>query len=558
MIRAVTYARVSGDDRNKDGRNLAGQLKLGREYARERGYRIIEEISEDEKGASGALWDLPGLNKVLKMAFEGKYDVLLVRELDRFARKLAKQVIVEEELKRAGVKVEYLLGDFPDTPEGRFNKNVKITLAEYEREKIKERTMRGRRLKVEAGSVLIPKGQAPYGYTVVKKQNKWALKVVDAEADIIRMIFTWYTVGDEGDGPMTIYQIAGRLTELSVPTFADVRAVNKPKKSGHGEWGCSSVASILKNETYAGIWHYGKRPHGENGNNKEGRISQPKVQCLTVKVPAIISKEVWRIAQMRLAYNLKNSPRNTSQKYLLRRRVKCGRCGLKMAARTYKNNRGKKPVVSYYCCPSNHKYSTVRVCDAPHFRADYIDTLAWEWVKNLILDPKILDEGLKIYQESKISENAPLLERIDVIEGIIADYQEQLERVIDLYVSGTVGKEMVVDRQKQLEKNVAALTDEKILLTEQLERRTLTQEEITTIKQLTERVAKGLNLVDNNDDFETRQSIIEALDVTASVIVEDGRRIAYLKCKIGETTAQIISNPTPNIVLYAGSRILLA
>ena len=31
--RAVLYARVSGDDTGKDGRNLAGQLELCRNYA---------------------------------------------------------------------------------------------------------------------------------------------------------------------------------------------------------------------------------------------------------------------------------------------------------------------------------------------------------------------------------------------------------------------------------------------------------------------------------------------------------------------------------------------
>ena len=40
MKRAVLYARVSGDDRGKEDRNLAGQLEMGRKYAREHGYDI--------------------------------------------------------------------------------------------------------------------------------------------------------------------------------------------------------------------------------------------------------------------------------------------------------------------------------------------------------------------------------------------------------------------------------------------------------------------------------------------------------------------------------------
>jgi len=41
--RAVLYARVSSDDRSKEGRNLKSQLDMGREYAQGRGYTIITE-----------------------------------------------------------------------------------------------------------------------------------------------------------------------------------------------------------------------------------------------------------------------------------------------------------------------------------------------------------------------------------------------------------------------------------------------------------------------------------------------------------------------------------
>ena len=60
--RAVLYARVSGDDRGKDGRNLKSQLDMGREYANGHGYTIIAELAEDDKGASGASFELPQLS----------------------------------------------------------------------------------------------------------------------------------------------------------------------------------------------------------------------------------------------------------------------------------------------------------------------------------------------------------------------------------------------------------------------------------------------------------------------------------------------------------------
>ena len=71
--RAVTYARVSGDDRVKDGRNLSGQLDICREHALKKGYMIVAELSEDDRGASGVSFELPALNQALEMAKNGEF-----------------------------------------------------------------------------------------------------------------------------------------------------------------------------------------------------------------------------------------------------------------------------------------------------------------------------------------------------------------------------------------------------------------------------------------------------------------------------------------------------
>ena len=51
--RAIIFARVSSDDvrEGKEGRNLAEQVKMGREYAEGKGYSIVAELAEDDRGA---------------------------------------------------------------------------------------------------------------------------------------------------------------------------------------------------------------------------------------------------------------------------------------------------------------------------------------------------------------------------------------------------------------------------------------------------------------------------------------------------------------------------
>jgi site-specific DNA recombinase len=114
---------VSGDDRGKEGRNLAGQLDLCRKYVLERGWHIVAELAEDDRGAPGASFELPQLNQIREMAQAGEFDVLVVREIDRLSRKLAKQLVVEEELNRLDVKIAYVLAEYDDSPEGRLNEH---------------------------------------------------------------------------------------------------------------------------------------------------------------------------------------------------------------------------------------------------------------------------------------------------------------------------------------------------------------------------------------------------------------------------------------------------
>jgi site-specific DNA recombinase len=254
-LRAVTYARVSGDDRGKEGRNLTGQLEMCREYALEQGWTIVAELAEDDRGASGAAFELPQLDKIREMARGKEFDVLVVREIDRLSRKLAKQLVVEEELSRMGVQVAYVLADYDNSPEGRLSKHIRATIAEYEREKIMERMIRGRLLKVRAGHVLVH-STPPYGYKVVSnEEGKAALAPEENEARIVRAIFDWYVNGDNGKR-MTLGGIANKLTEMGVPTRVDTLPKGgSKKKRGWAVWGRPIIQKILKSEVYVGNWY---------------------------------------------------------------------------------------------------------------------------------------------------------------------------------------------------------------------------------------------------------------------------------------------------------------
>lgn len=538
--RAITYARVSGDDRSKDGRNLAGQLAMGREYCIKRGYAIVAELAEDDRGASGASFELEQLNKILDLARSRSFDVLIVREVDRLSRNLAKQLIVEEWLKREGVHIEYVLGEYPDTPEGSLMKNIRATVAEFERLKIVERNKRGRRLKAEAGSVMAH-GQAPYGYRLVKDGNKCAFEIHEQEAAIVHLIFQWYTIGDDNTPPMAIRGITKKLTALKVPTYQDTKNAEyiSDGKSGHygrkrrefGVWNEGSVANILTNETYTGLWNYGKR--GADANGK--RFMHKAENLIPVQVPAIISLDFWEAAKARLIYNRENAIKNQKYEYLLSKRVYCGECNCKMHAVP---NHSRGNLHFYYMCKAKRFY-TVDCNNNSTYSMRDLDTQVWGWISGLLSDPDELQKGLDDYKNRQESELAPMRQKLIVLDDLLNENRSQLDRLLDLYLAGSFPKEVLTERRNRLEETIAGLEREQINTMAWLDN-TVTAEQERAIQGIADKVGKGLLLA--SDKFSVRRQIIELLDVTAVLSIENGQKITRVSCMLGDNVLELISN----------------
>jgi site-specific DNA recombinase len=507
--RALIYARVSYDDRKNESRNLEGQVEDGQAHCQEKGHRIVAELAEDDRGASGANWDLPMLNQALDMARAGEFDVLVTRELDRFARGLAKQLVVESEFKRLGVDVEYTDATYPDTPEGQLNKNIRAVIAEFEREKINQRMTRGRRNVVRGGRVMLHGNAAPYGYKVEESRDglgrltdKW-LVIHEPEARIVRLVFDWYVYGDEDGKPLAINAIATKLTEMKVPTWTDVHGSPFERKRGYGEWGYSAVSKMLNNETYAGVWHYGKR--GRSTTND-------KVNWLALEVPAIVSRGVWEEAQERRAYNKRMTKRNVKYEYRLRGRVTCGFCGSRMIGRMEK---GK---YFYYYCPRACNRHVGESCENKYHKARLVDQETWKWVRGLMLKPEQLRRKLEEEQARLAQQSEHLANRLAVVDDLLAKNRREWEGLMSAFFAD-VPEEVLTERKARLKTTREALEAEWAELAAQLERETITDDQIISLERYAHRMYWDLDATECDGQ---EGEILDDLDVRVRLVTRTG------------------------------------
>jgi DNA invertase Pin-like site-specific DNA recombinase len=137
-MRAGLYARVS----TLNGQHPEMQLVELREYSSRRGWEITSEYVDE--GVSGSKESRPELNRLMADAHRRKFDIVLVRKIDRFGRSLKHLVTALADLDAYGVTFASLRDNLDlNTPSGRLMFQIIGAMAEFERALIQERVKAG-------------------------------------------------------------------------------------------------------------------------------------------------------------------------------------------------------------------------------------------------------------------------------------------------------------------------------------------------------------------------------------------------------------------------------
>ena len=135
-MKAAIYARVSTFDQEPEN-----QLQELRRYAEARGWTAVEFV---DRGFSGAKDRRPALDALLTDARRRRFDVLVCWRLDRLGRNLRHLIILLDELQALGVAfVSLAEGIDATTPVGKLQMHILGAIAEFERERIRERVLAG-------------------------------------------------------------------------------------------------------------------------------------------------------------------------------------------------------------------------------------------------------------------------------------------------------------------------------------------------------------------------------------------------------------------------------
>ena len=423
-MRTALYARVSTEEQ-AEKYGLPSQLTELRDLAARKGYTVPDGGEFVDEGHSGATLDRPALNRLRDTVRAGAFQVVLVHDPDRLSRRLAHQLLLIEEFEAAGVRLEFLTVPKEDTPEGRLLLSVKGVIAEYEREKIKERTLRGKREKARRG--LIPAGPVPYGYRP-DPSTPGKLIAHEEEAAVVRMMYRRLT-----EDRWSIRAIVTELREQGI----------RPPRSR--VWAKSSVRRILTSEMYAGRAHFNRRDRAASGRFRA------EADWIAIAVPAIVTPEVFRAAQRVLGQNRAASAGHPPvHRYLLRGLLVCGECGRKY----YGTPSHGRPT---YRCSGRDRLAEAR-CHVPTLSADSIEAFVWGTVVEILKRPDLLAEKLEAHRAALEVREIEVLSEVGYLRHELVAVARKEERLLDAFLDEDgFSRDLLRERLDALQAQKAAL-----------------------------------------------------------------------------------------------------
>ena len=138
--RVGLYARVS----TMHGQDPNVQLRELREYCQRRGFEIAEEFVD--KGISGTRERRPALDNLMIACRKRLIDAVVVYRYDRFARSLRQLVNALEDFRSLDIDfISIHEGVDTSTANGRLVLGIFASIAEFERELIRDRVRSGSR-----------------------------------------------------------------------------------------------------------------------------------------------------------------------------------------------------------------------------------------------------------------------------------------------------------------------------------------------------------------------------------------------------------------------------
>ena len=435
LVTAALYARFSSD--NQRNESIDAQVRAIKEFAKANGIIIVEQYIDRAKSATTD--DRPEFQRMIQESGKGKFQLLVVHKLDRFARNRNDSIAYRMKLQRNKVALLSVLEPFDeDRPETILLQSVIEGMNEFYSRNLAREVRKG--LKENALHCKHTGGSPPLGYDVDKATR--LLVINEHEAAAVRLIFQLVLDGNGYSSIITRLQREGYKT-----------------KAGKS-FGKNSLYEILHNPKYKGVYVYNRASSADPYTKKRNSHLENLPEDMIVihgGVPAIVSEEDFNKVQeilekRKLRYR---GIKKNQEQYLLTGKIFCGVCGCSYVGNRKKSSGNRAPNISYRCNKQSRR--TNIACKNREVNRDYIETFVVNQIERSIFNKHMAGIIIQKFEDYMKEKNKEMSDTLRRLETQIKEIDAKLENLSDILADGVEKRQRTIILSK-MEK----LEDEKI------------------------------------------------------------------------------------------------
>ncbi len=431
----AAYCRVS-TDKTDQLNSLEAQKEFFSEYTKRTGDKLVRLYADE--GISGT--KIKNRKEFLRMmadAERGLFDMVVVKDISRFARNTVDLLQNIRKLKALGIETQFLTANMTSMGNSEFVLTIFGALAQEESANTSKRVKFGKKMNAEKGRV----PNIVYGYDKIPG-DYFNLSINEEEAAVVRQIYKWYIQDGYGTA-----RISGFLNERGLKTKRNC------------QWSQNAVCRILTNELYTGKIINGKQEVTDflTGQRKE----KDETDWMVVERPElrIIEPETFEQAQQTMRARGKAfrvDKERQSNKYLFSTLIKCKECGwsFRRTVRTYKNT-----YVRWVCSGHNGKGADSCPNAVALDEEELIQTLQ-KYFSDLLESKKnvirhITNEFQRVYKAK--DEN---LNYEKELNARLSKLQKTRQRYMDMYADDLISREELNEKIGGMRKEIEGLESE--------------------------------------------------------------------------------------------------
>ncbi len=441
----AAYCRVSTDSEDQ-ANSLESQKRYFARCIEQNPRWELAEVYADEGITGTSTKKRVAFNRMMADAYAREFDLIITKEISRFARNTLDSIFYTRQLRDMGIGVIFM-NDSINTldPDAELRLTILSSIAQEESRKTSERVKWGQKRRMEQGVVF---GRDMLGYDV----RGGRMYVNETGAQIVRTIFHKFVREQKG-----AHVIARELREDGVPTAAYMK-----------QWSNTVILRILRNEKYCGDLVQKKTitPNYLNHEKKPNRGEEALVVLRDHHEP-IVSRELFDEAQRELARRAPSAEQRAkhSSRYSFSGRVRCGICGASYVPRVRERRDGS--CARWWRCrqaASHGRSKTDRAgneigCNGRTVREEVLRVAAQQAVKALGLDAEGIARTLTDVLRAAMWEKG----RRDPAdtEGRLRLAREKRLALLDLYLGGGLEKHDFLRLSDRYQREIARLEREK-------------------------------------------------------------------------------------------------